>query len=168
MLNVMWYKGTVPKIWNDDFKNFDYTRQPITGKEADTWREQGYTHETTTGKMYDSRNVMPDWVSKVAEMINLHNTGFVIYRMDTLDIMPTHVDHFNTYCRVFKQQRKDVRRAIVFLEDWKPGHYFEVGGRAVTDYVAGEYVLWHPDVPHAASNIGIDPRYTLQITGTLF
>ena len=30
----------------------------------------------------------------------------------------------------------------------------------------GEYVLYSADVEHAASNIGIEPRYTLQITGT--
>ena len=38
----------------------------------------------------------------------------------------------------------------------------------VVNYKAGEYVLWAPDVPHAASNIGVEPRYTLQITGTYY
>ena len=164
----MYHKGFVPKIWDDEYKKFDYVRQPITGEEADTWRSQGYTHETTTGKMYDSRNPMPDWVNTIANLLNLRNPGFVFYRMDTLDIMPTHVDHFNTYCRVFNKDRKEVRRAIVFLEDWKPGHYFQVDNVGVVNYKAGEYVLWAPDVPHAASNIGVEPRYTLQITGTYY
>tara|TARA_B100002019_G_scaffold169146_2_gene146255 strand:- start:11825 stop:12319 length:495 start_codon:yes stop_codon:yes gene_type:complete len=164
----MYHKGFVPKIWDDEYKKFDYVRQPITGEEADTWRSQGYTHETTTGKMYDSRNPMPDWVNTIANLMNLRNPGFVFYRMDTLDIMPTHVDHFNTYCRVFNKDRKEVRRAIVFLEDWKPGHYFQIDNVGVVNYKAGEYVLWAPDVPHAASNIGVEPRYTLQITGTYY
>ena len=164
----MYHKGFVPKIWDDEYKKFDYVRQPITGEEADTWRSQGYTHETTTGKMYDSRNPMPDWVNTIANLMNLRNPGFVFYRMDTLDIMPTHVDHFNTYCRVFNKDRKEVRRAIVFLEDWKPGHYFQIDNAGVVNYKAGEYVLWAPDVPHAASNIGVEPRYTLQITGTYY
>ena len=164
----MYHKGFVPKIWDDEYKKFYYVRQPITGEEADTWRSQGYTHETTTGKMYDSRNPMPDWVNTIANLMNLRNPGFVFYRMDTLDIMPTHVDHFNTYCRVFNKDRKEVRRAIVFLEDWKPGHYFQVDNVGVVNYKAGEYVLWAPDVPHAASNIGVEPRYTLQITGTYY
>ena len=90
----------------------------------------------------------------------------IFYKMETLDIMPTHVDHYNTYCKVFNKERDEVRRAIVFLEDWKPGHYFEVDGRAFVNWKVGEYVLWEPDTPHAASNIGVDPRYTLQITGT--
>lgn len=155
-------------MWDDEYKNFQYVRQPITGEEADAWRDQGYTHTTTTGKMYDSKNPMPEWVEKVASLLNLRNPGFVFYRMDTLDIMPVHVDHFNTYCKVFKKERQDVRRAIVFLEDWKPGHYFEVEQVGVVNYKAGEYVLWDADAPHAASNIGVDPRYTLQITGTYY
>lgn len=153
-------------MWDDEYKNFQYVRQPITGEEADAWRDQGYTHTTTTGKMYDSKNPMPEWVEKVASLLNLRNPGFVFYRMDTLDIMPVHVDHFNTYCKVFKKERQDVRRAIVFLEDWKPGHYFEVEQVGVVNYKAGEYVLWDADAPHAASNIGVEPRYTLQITGS--
>ena len=162
----MWTKGKCPVLWDEGYKYFNYVRQPITGAESDTWREQGYTHETTTGKMYDSRNPMPDYAEQVAQLLNLKNCGFVFYKMDTLDIMPTHVDHYNTYCKVFNQKHEDVRRAIVFLEDWKPGHYFEVDSTALVNWKAGEFVLWNPEVPHAASNIGVDPRYTLQITGT--
>ena len=89
----MYHKGFVPKIWDDEYTKFDYVRQPITGEEADTWRSQGYTHETTTGKMYDSRNPMPDWVNTIANLMNLRNPGFVFYRMDTLDIMPVSYTH---------------------------------------------------------------------------
>ena len=162
----MWTKGKCPVLWDEGYKYFNYVRQPITGAESDAWRKQGYTHENTTGKMYDSRNTMPDYAIQVAQLLNLHNPGFVFYKMDTLDIMPTHVDHYNTYCKVFNKERNEVRRAIVFLEDWKPGHYFEADSKAFVNWKAGEYVLWQPDTPHAASNIGVDPRYTLQITGT--
>ena len=57
------------------------------------------------------------------------------------------------------------RRVLLFLEDWKPGHYFEMNSIGYTDWNAGDYVEWDCTVPHAASNIGIEPRYTLQITG---
>jgi hypothetical protein len=59
----------------------------------------------------------------------------------------------------------EVYRAIVFLEDWQSGHYFEIDNIGVVNWCAGDYYLWNGDAPHAASNIGIDPRYTLQITG---
>jgi hypothetical protein len=35
----------------------------------------------------------------------------------------------------------------------------------VTEWQAGDVVEWTYDTPHLAANMGIDPRYTLQITG---
>lgn len=163
----MWFRGHVHPFWSESFKNFNYVKQPITGSEVDMWRNQGYTHDSFTGVMYDSTNPIPDWCSNVAEKIGIKNPGFVFYKMKTGDIMPTHVDHFRRYCEVFNTKRENVWRAIVFLDDWKSGHYFEIENTAVCNYKKGDYVIWSSDTPHAASNIGIDDRYTLQITGTL-
>ena len=163
----MWTKGKCPVLWDEGYKHFNYVRQPITGAESDTWRVQGYTHENTTGKMYNSKNPMPDYVIQVAELLNLHNPGFVFYKMETLDIMPTHVDHYNTYCKVFNKERDEVRRAIVFLEDWKPGHFMHMGTSFVK-WRKGD-VLWFdwPNMPHASANAGWEPRCLIQITGTI-
>ena len=88
--------------------------------------------------------------------------------MATGTVLPEHVDTYERYINLFNLKGKEdtIRRAVVFLEDWKPGHYFEIDSTAVVNYKAGEYVLWSPEVPHSASNIGVEPRYTLQITGT--
>jgi len=163
----MWLKGKIPVIWDEKYKTFNYSKQPIMVEEVDMWRSQGYTHNSFSGSMYDSTNPIPDWCKTVADNLNLALPGFVFYRMSTGIIMPTHIDHFNRYCKVFKVKRSNVYRAIVFLEDWKPGHYFEVDSNCIANYSAGEYILWSHDVPHAASNIGILDRYTLQITGVL-
>jgi len=157
--------GFVNPIWNDDYKNFEYTKQPISQDEVTRWRAEGYTHNSFTGEMYNSKNPMPDWVDNVAEQIGLQNCGYVFYRMKTNDVMPTHIDHFEKYCEIFEVERKDVVRCAIFLEDWKSGHYFEIGNQAVTNYSAGTYVTWSCEEPHFAANIGIEDRYTLQITG---
>jgi hypothetical protein len=52
------------------------------------------------------------------------------------------------------------------MEDWQSGHYFEIAGRPVVDWKKGDFVSFNFDVPHMAYNMGIKPRYTLQITGT--
>lgn len=162
----MWELGKVNVVWDiEQLKTLTYHKQPIKQTEIETWRDQGYYHQSFSGGMYDSRQPMPDWVNQVAEQIGLTDCGFVFYRMQTLDIMPPHVDHFETYERIFGVARTDTYRALVLLEDWKPGHYLEVNGVAVANWCAGDYALWHADVPHAAGNIGILPRYTLQITG---
>lgn len=155
-------------IIGDDFLNYNYTKQPLKNKsELDRWRNQGYYHKSFLGSMYNSKNPMPDWVYEISSQLNLEKCGFVFYRMNQLDIMPPHVDHFDTYCKVFNVDRKLVSRTIVFLEDWKPGHYFEYDGVGLVNWKKGDYVMYSTDTPHAASNIGIEPRYTLQITGIL-
>jgi hypothetical protein len=52
------------------------------------------------------------------------------------------------------------------MEDWKSGHYMEVDGNPIVNWNRGDYVMWNYDVPHYAGNFGIEPRYTMQITGT--
>jgi hypothetical protein len=58
-----------------------------------------------------------------------------------------------------------IYRALILLEDWKSGHYLEAMGVPYTDWTAGTVVEWSYDTPHMAANIGLEPRYTLQITG---
>lgn len=161
----MWSKKHVPVVWDESYKHLQYVKQPHTSEEDIMWKSAGYTHDSYTGKMYAYPNTMPDWVDEVARFTPLKNCGHTLYRMDTLDIMPVHTDHFQKYTEVFNVSREDVRRAVIFLEDWKSGHYFEIGSEAVTNWKAGDCYIWDCDEPHAASNIGTEPRYTLQITG---
>ena len=53
----------------------------------------------------------------------------------------------------------------MLLEDWKPGHYLEVDSKPYVAWKAGDTVEWVYDLPHMAANIGLEDRYTLQITG---
>jgi hypothetical protein len=163
----MWKISNVTPCWDNSFKEFSYVKQPIKESEIVEWRNQGYYQQSFSGEMYGFPNPMPIWVTTVAEEIGFKDCGYVFYRMRTLDIMPVHVDHFETYIKIFKASRSSVFRAIVFLEDWKPGHYFEIDAVAITDWKMGNYVIWDAETPHAASNIGVDDRYTLQITGKI-
>ena len=162
-----WSRGHISRYWSaNDFKNLEYTRQPISQDEIDTWKSQGYDHvKSFTGSMYDSRNPMPGWLYRMDNFFpNQKNLTYTFYKMSTLEIMPVHVDHFNTYKKLFNAKTENIRRVLVMLEDWKPGHYLEIDGTGITSWVAGDWFMWEADVPHAASNIGIDDRYTLQIT----
>ena len=93
--------------------------------------------------------------------------GTSYYRMGTGTILPTHSDLYMRYIDIFKLQGQehDIRRAIVFLEDWRPGHYFEGNSRPTVNWHAGDVIEWAYDAPHMAANLGPTPRYTLQITG---
>ena len=149
----------------NEFFTFDYIKQPIKESEVNRWREEGYYHKSFTGALYSSKNPMPEWTIDISNAIGLKNCGYTFYKMDTLDIMPPHYDHFDAYCRIFNKEQNEVYRAILFLEDWKPGHYFEYNKTSFNNWNKGDYVMYSYDIEHAASNIGIEPRYTLQITG---
>lgn len=161
----MWEIGKIPVCWNTDYRYLAYHKQDVKESESDMWRGLGYNHDSFTGEMYGGSDPMPEWVYKVSEQIGIKNCGFVFYRMKTLDIMPVHVDHFETYTKLFNVSRERVSRAVIFLEDWCSGHYFEINNTGYVNWQAGNYVIWSADEPHSASNIGISDRYTLQITG---
>ena len=158
--------GHVGRYWGTDFKNLPFVKQPVTDEEIQSWQNMGYDHvKSYTGSMYDNRNPMPNWVSRLDCMLGMYNQTYTFYRMDTLEIMPVHTDHFRTYCQLNNTTPDKVYRVVLMLEDWKPGHYFEMDGVGYVNWKAGDYFKWRGDVPHAASNIGVEPRYTLQITG---
>ena len=81
----------------NEFFTFDYTKQPIKESEVNRWREEGYYHKSFTGALYSSKNPMPEWTIDISNAIGLKNCGQTFYKMDTLDIMPPHYDHFETY-----------------------------------------------------------------------
>ena len=163
---MIYYSGHILPFWPKDFKDLNYIKQPITDEEVYEWSSQGYSEvKSFTGAMYDNRNPMPNWIKKFDSMFGLKNQTYTFYKMSTLDIMPEHVDHFRTYIRLFNPDTSKIYRVLVMLEDWRPGHYLEINKKGYVNWSAGDYFVWSADTPHAASNIGIDPRYTLQITG---
>lgn len=161
-----YYQGHVIPFWTNNFKQLPYVKQPITDQEVYDWSSRGYDYvKSFTGSMYDSKNPMPEWIKKFDNMFGFKNQTYTFYKMTTLEIMPEHVDHFRTYTTLFNADINKVYRALVMLEDWKSGHYLEINKVGYVNWKAGDFFVWSADTPHAASNIGIEDRYTLQITG---
>jgi hypothetical protein len=162
-----WFKGHIGRFWSlDDVKSLPYKKQPVTDEEIIAWRNKGYDHvKSFTGSMYGSDQVMPDWVQNFSGLFDYKNLTYTFYKMQTLEIMPEHKDHYRTYMKLNGARYEDVVRILIMLEDWKPGHYLEIDGVGIVNWIAGDYFVWESDCPHAASNIGVEDRYTLQITG---
>lgn len=163
----MWHKGKTNIQFDTNYKNFPYKKNDIDIIQKEHWQKLGYNHKSFNGEMFNDLEKIPNWCYDVAVDIGLKKPGFTFYKMVTNDIMPLHKDHFSKYCQVFDVPIEKVYRAAVFLEDWKSGHYFEIEGQAVVNWNCGDYVLWSYNAEHAASNIGIEDRYTLQVTGQL-
>lgn len=157
-------------FWDDSYKYLDYEIEPFNNpNDVATWLSLGYKCNFT-GAMCDMRYRQPIWNTKFIDYFSIlgwKNVCTSYYRMDTCTILPLHKDTYKKYVEIYKLQEnvKSIRRAIVFLEDWYSGHYIEVNNRGYTNWSKGFCVVWQYDELHMAANIGMAPRYTLQITG---
>jgi hypothetical protein len=160
--------GHVVPWWDSSFKQLDYVYYPLKNThDLDRWNSEGYSGFNLNGGLYNMNQTMPEYAQPFFTLFDWDNVGLAFYRMGTMEALPLHQDRYTSYIKMFNiSDPKTVWRAIVFLEDWKSGHYFEIDGAAHVNWRAGDYVLWNNDVPHYAANIGLEPRYTMQITGT--
>jgi hypothetical protein len=160
----------IAKFWDDEFKNLNYVNESFNDlAQLTIWTAQGYANKFT-GDMCDMRSVQPTWNQKFIDFYTAQgwkDVGTSYYRMGSGTILPTHSDLYKKYIELFdlSGQEHTIRRAIVFLEDWRPGHYAEYISQPFVNWSAGDTVEWYYDTPHMAANLGLDPRYTLQITG---
>jgi len=159
-------------FWDDQYKHLDYQTEDFNNPaDVKLWQSQGYPNKFT-GAMCDMRRPQPSWNQQFVDYfsrLGWQDIGTSYYRMDTGTVLPVHRDRYKKYVELFDLQGREytIRRAIVFLEDWASGHYLELNGVPVTGWRRGFTVIWAYDAPHMAANIGITPRYTLQITGHL-
>jgi len=157
-------------FWDTEYKTLDYINEQFNDTNQITqWKDQGYISQFT-GDMCDMRSQQPSWNRRFIGMFaeqGWKDVGTSYYRMGTGTILPTHSDLYLKYVDLFNLQGLEhtIRRAIVFLEDWQPGHYAEYLDQAHVNWSAGSTVEWSYDTPHMAANMGPTPRYTLQITG---
>jgi hypothetical protein len=163
-------KYNIPVFWDDEFKTLEYIDEEFNDPESlALWKKQGY-HDRFTGSMCDMRSKQPSWNTKFIQIyqeMGWKDIGTSYYKMSTGTVLPTHSDLYVKYVKLFNLQGQEhrIRRAVVFLEDWKLGHYSEINNFGLVNWQAGTVLEWEYDVPHSAANIGVEDRYTLQITG---
>lgn len=78
--------------------------------------------------------------------------------------IPLHTDTFHVLSSKLNVDPRDCIRILVFLEDWKTGHYFEINDRPILQWKKGDEVIINYGEKHLSGNMGIEPKYTLQIT----
>jgi hypothetical protein len=160
----------IAPFWDDEYKHLTYKKEqfndPATMIE---WEDAGF-RGPFGGYMCDMRSPQPQWNKTFIDIyseMGWKDIGTSYYRMNTGTTLPVHSDLYTKYISLFnlKGREHTIRRAIVLLEDWKSGHYLEVIGVPVVNWTAGTVIEWTYDASHMAANIGLNPRYTLQITG---
>lgn len=168
-----WHRGYIEPFWSkQSFTNLNYKYKAFNNN-ADflKWKRQGYWPDQNHygGLLCDMSEKQPAWNTDIIKWFeqtySVSDVGTSYYKMKTCHYLPTHGDTYELYRKIFKCKLQDCFRVIIFLEDWKSGHISEVNGVPVTNWHAGDYVAWENTTPHMAGNMGLDNRYTLQLTG---
>jgi hypothetical protein len=143
----------------------------------------------TRGKKYH-----PDHAPKEAEENDLINAGMdkdhIIFRkhfvfegiwksvIDSIGLINTkqafHIQYpgemLNLHVDKQHEMNKDtskIARVFIFLEDWKPGHFLQMGTSFV-QWRKGDVIHFDwKDIPHCSANAGWEPRCLIQLTGTM-
>ena len=163
-------KYQIEVFWDDEFKHLEYGHEAFNDPHSvNQWISKGYQSKVT-GDMCDMRKPQPTWNHKFIELytaMGWRDIGTSYYRMTTGTVIPEHKDLYKKYIEIFNLQGQEhtLRRAVVLMQDWCSGHYLEVLGEPMVNWKAGQVAEWTYDTPHMAANIGLAPRYTLQITG---
>jgi hypothetical protein len=163
-------KGNVVPNWDISvFNDVAWCAQPFNdSSQYSRWVGEGYPKYNTIGVWVDitSREFPQTLKDTFSNWDGLNDIGLTVYKMTTAEILPVHFDTYSYYKKIFKLGPDvDIFRTIVMLDDWRSGHYFEIAGQSFTHWKAGDWFTWANDTPHMAANIGLDPRFTLQITG---
>ena len=161
----------IAPFWDEEYTRLDYVKEPFNDPATvATWQNAGFLGPFG-GSMCDMRGQQPSWNQKFIDFFQTYehwkDIGTSYYRMEPGTSLPTHVDTYKRYIELFdlKGREDTIRRAVVFLEPRKSGHFAECEGQGYADWVAGFTLVWSWNAPHAAYNMGLEPRYTLQVTG---
>ena len=113
----------------------------------------------------DSNDIMQHFLQP-GDFDWLDEKGISLHRAAPGTVIPSHSDEYAAYrSRLGVTDVNRIVRAVVFLEDCRPGHYLGVGDRAFSAWQAGDWVAWFGSVPHSVANLGPYDRYTMTVTG---
>jgi hypothetical protein len=128
-------------------------------------RDMGYDRKNTLQhKTYSDK--FPEIFDPILDSFALINPiGSLIHQKPGW-MCPWHYDPCTFYMRKFSiQDPMQVRRYLVFLENWVWGHYMLIGNSVVHQWRAGDVVLLPYRMRHLSANAGLTPKLTLQVTG---
>jgi hypothetical protein len=98
----------------------------------------------------------------------LTNKSYAVTKMLPGNVLPTHYDKYSFYNKTHNVKIEHICRVILFLDDWKLGHFLQIKDKDVPNWKAGDWAYWIGSTPHIAGNIGLLDRYVLQITGIYY
>ena len=139
-------------------------------------KEWGYVTENTSFSQADfdsnDRKNTPGWILEIADHIGekerLSNIMCTITKQNPGNSLPPHVDSYESYRgkkNIPDEDAENIIRYLVFLEDWKIGHFLQFGDSVCCYWKKGDCITWEYGLRHLSTNAGTEPKFAMQITG---
>lgn len=158
----------VPVLWGAKHQDLEYIKDYFKDPDQESgWINSGHCPEALCIELHVIKTVYP-WMNYVQDYFpELKNLNFCISRFTPGTYFPMHIDRYGYYSKANNiQDLSSIVRYVLFLEDSAPGHMLQIGDTVYHNWPAGLCVGWNHSTPHMAANLGMQDRYTLQITGT--
>ena len=99
-----------------------------------------------------------------SQMIGNHTDGYKSFFDSVLgaDITP---DSYKNVRWERKYEIDEIKRYIIFLDDWTEGQVFMTGKDAIVDWKAGDVFSFEWYIPHSTANASTKTRNLLVVTG---
>ena len=133
------------------------------------YAEFGYNEQnskiwkTTSAK----KKITFEWEQEICEQLPLDRAIATVTRQDPGQTLPWHQDKFFYLRSLWPDDARPIWRFLVHLEDWKIGHLLQIENEIHTHWLQGDCVVWHPEAMHLAANVGLEPKWTCNVTGFL-
>lgn len=109
--------------------------------------------------------------SAIGNQLGMEVISVSSIRQDPGNSIPYHKDMFYKIRTAYPERTDTIVRANIFLEDYKLGHFFQVTldneHVTVPNWRKNEGYMFDQTIYHLSSNAGLEPKYTLQISGFL-
>jgi len=159
--------GKIKITWaKQDYESLVYKKHENPARGATyVWKDEEQLTASNLENNVSHAYEIPDSIRQIAENFGLKKVSLAIHKYDPGQILPWHKDLYATYKKFNNvDENETVVRIIVFLHDAEPGHQLWIENEFCTGKI-GSYFGWENDTMHMAANLGLVPRYNLQITG---
>lgn len=108
---------------------------------------------------------------KLGNLTGIDIVSISSIRQDPGNCIPYHKDMFYKIKKQYPNCNKKIVRYNVFLEDYKLGHFLQAtiddNHITVPNWKKNDGYMFDQTIYHLSSNAGLEPKYTLQISGFL-
>lgn len=129
----------------------------------------GYTeHNTKIWKTTNGESKLTfDWEKEIIDQLPLEHATATVTRQDPGQILPWHQDRFFFLKQQYPADTRPIWRFLLFLQDWKMGHVLQINDSMLHHWNRGDVVVFQPNTMHVSANIGLEIKWTCNITGFL-